>query len=113
LPVDVRAPERVGRHARLELAFEYRAGRTVVTHAYAEPPLRIGRSFDLDGSAYVILVCSGPGVFAGDCLRQRVTVGRGARVLLASQSDLQYPRQRSAISTTWTMTASSCASGIR
>ena len=80
----------VGRHARLELVFEYRGGRTVVTRAYAEPPLRIGRSFDLDGAAYVILVCSGPGVFAGDdCLRQRVTVGRGARVLLASQSALQ------------------------
>ena len=89
MPVDVRAPDGVGRHARLELAFEYRAGRTVVTHAYAEPPLRIGRSFDLDGSAYVILVCAGPGIFAGDCLRQRVTVGRGARVLLASQSALQ------------------------
>ena len=88
-PVDRRDADVVGRHARLELTFEYRAGRTVVTRAYAEPPLRIGRSFDLDGAAYVILVCAGPGVFSGDCLRQHVSVGRGARVLLASQAALQ------------------------
>ena len=36
-----------------------------------------------------MLVCSAPGVFAGDSLHQHVTVGRGARVLLASQSALQ------------------------
>ena len=50
----------VGRHARLELAFECRGGRTVLAHAYAEPPLRIGRTFDVDGAAYVILVAPGP-----------------------------------------------------
>lgn len=87
--VDSRVAAVVGRHARLELAFEYRAGRTVVTHAYAEPPCRISRSFDVDGAAYVILVCAGPGVFAGDCLRQQVSVGPGARALIASQSALQ------------------------
>jgi urease accessory protein UreH len=86
---DRRTPADVGRHARLEVAFERRGGRTVLAHAYAEPPLRIGRTFDLDGAAYVILVCAGPGVFAGDCLQYRVTVGQGARVLLASQSALQ------------------------
>jgi urease accessory protein len=79
----------IGRHARLELAFACRGGRTVLTHAYAEPPLRIGRTFDIDGAAYLILVCSAPGIFAGDSLHQYVTVGRGARVLLASQSALQ------------------------
>src|SRR4029079_18182967 len=36
-----------------------------------------------------ILACSGPGVFPGDSLRQRVRVGAGARVVLASQSALQ------------------------
>jgi urease accessory protein UreH len=86
---DCRNPSVVGRHARLELAFECRGGRTVLAHAYAEPPLRIGRTFDVDGAAYVILVCAGPGVFAGDCLQHRVTVGPGSRVLLASQSALQ------------------------
>jgi urease accessory protein UreH len=60
-----------------------------VAHAYAEPPFRIGRTFDLDGAAYVIIVCSGPGIFAGDTLRQSIRVGRGARVVLTSQSALQ------------------------
>lgn len=79
----------VGRAARLELAFEARGGRTVVAHAYAEPPFRVGRSFDVDGAAYVILVCCGPGVFAGDELQQSVHVARGARVMMTSQSALQ------------------------
>jgi len=60
-----------------------------VAHAYAEPPFRVGRAFDLDGAAYVIIVCSGPGIFAGDTLRQSVRVGPGARVVLTSQSALQ------------------------
>jgi urease accessory protein UreH len=86
---DSRAPESIGRAARLELVFERRRERTILAHAYAEPPFRIGRTFDLDGAAYVILVCSGPGIFAGDTLRQSIHVGRGARVVLASQSALQ------------------------
>jgi urease accessory protein len=79
----------VGRRARLELVFEQRAGRTILAHSYAEPPFRIGHAFDVDGAAYVILVCASPGVFAGDQFDTRVTVGSGARVLLASQSSLQ------------------------
>ena len=76
--------------------FEARGGRTVLAHSYAEPPFRILRAFDLGGAAYVILVCSGPGVFAGDTLRQSVRVGRGARVVLTSQSALQvHPAPRS------------------
>lgn len=86
---DSRAASAVGREARLELVFETRRDRTVLAHAYAEPPLRIGRTFDLDGAAYVIIVCSGPGVFAGDTLRQSIHVGRRARVVLTSQSALQ------------------------
>lgn len=89
VPVDRRAAAVVGRHARLEVAFECRAGRTVLARAYAEPPLRIGRTFDIDGAASVLLVCAAPGVFPGDCLHLQVTVGGGARVLLASQSALQ------------------------
>jgi urease accessory protein len=79
----------IGRHARLELAFERRRGRTVLAHSYAEPPFRVARTFDLDGAAYVILVCAGPGVFGGDALTTSVHVGRGARVVLASQAALQ------------------------
>lgn len=86
---DSRAPQTIGRAARLELVFEARNGRTLVTHAYAEPPFRIGRTFDLDGAAYVIIVCSGPGIFAGDVLQQSIRVARGARVVLTSQSALQ------------------------
>lgn len=86
---DARAPEAIGRAARLELVFEARGERTILAHAYAEPPFRIGRTFDLAGAAYVIIVCSGPGVFAGDTLRQSIHVGRGARVVLTSQAALQ------------------------
>ena len=61
----------------------------MLAHAYAEPPFRIGRTFELDGAAYVILVTSGPGVFGGDALRQSIHVGPGTRVVLTSQSALQ------------------------
>jgi urease accessory protein len=73
----------------MELVFAYRRGRTVLAHAYAEPPLRVGRLLDTGPIAQLILVCSGPGVFAGDRLEQRVRVERGARVLLLSQAALQ------------------------
>jgi urease accessory protein len=86
---DSRAPQVIGRSARLELRFERRGDRTILAHSYAEPPFRIGRAFDLDGAAYVILVTSGPGIFGGDSLRQSVHVGPGARVVLTSQSALQ------------------------
>ena len=86
---DSRAPSAIGREARLELVFESRRGRTILAHAYAEPPFRVGRAFQIDDAAYVILGCTGPGVFAGDTLRQSVRVARGARVVLVSQSALQ------------------------
>jgi urease accessory protein UreH len=86
---DSRAPAAIGREARLELAFERRNGRTTLARSYAEPPFRIGRTFELDDAAYVILVCTGAGIFAGDKLRQSVRVAGGARVVLVSQSALQ------------------------
>lgn len=86
---DSRGASAIGRTARLELVFERRGARTAIAHAYAEPPFRIGRSFDIDGAAYVILVCSGPGIFAGDALQLSIHVGAGARVALTSQSALQ------------------------
>jgi len=86
---DSRGPAAIGRDARLELSFERRNGRTVLAHSYAEPPFRVGRTFELDGAAYVILVCTGAGIFAGDRLRQSVRVACGARVVLVSQSALQ------------------------
>jgi urease accessory protein UreH len=85
---DSRVPAAVGRCARLEIEFDTRRGRTIISHAYAEPPFHIG-AFDLDDAAYVIVVCSGPGVFAGDALRQSIRVRSGARAVLTSQSALQ------------------------
>ena len=79
----------VGRTARLELVFSLRRGRTVLTHAYAEPPFRCGRVFPDGASARMILAWSAPGVFGGDCLEQHVRVERGASVCLTSQSALQ------------------------
>lgn len=86
---DARPPSAIGRHARLELVFETRRGRTILAHSYVEPPFRVGRVFQADDAAYVILGCTGPGVFAGDTLRQSVRVASGARVVLVSQSALQ------------------------
>jgi urease accessory protein len=86
---DHRVAAAIGRDARLELVFERRRGRTIVAHAYAEPPYRLGQSFAIDDAAYVILVCSGPGVFGGDRLHQSIRVGPGARVVVTSQSALQ------------------------
>lgn len=73
----------------LDLVFESRGGRTVLAHAYAESPLRIGSTFAVDDAMYVILVCTGPGIFDGDALRQSIHVKRGARVTLTSQSAQQ------------------------
>jgi len=85
---DARSAAAVGRHARLDLDLELRRGRTILAHAYAEPPFRVN-VFDCEGAAYVIIVCAGPGVFAGDSLHQVVRVRTGARVVLTSQAALQ------------------------
>ncbi|HEV3140715.1 MAG TPA: urease accessory protein UreD, partial [Vicinamibacterales bacterium] len=61
----------------------------MLTRSYAEPPFRVGPAIDVDGAAYLIVVCAGPGVFGGDDLSQSIHVGRGARVILTSQSALQ------------------------
>lgn len=86
---DARLPAVVGREARLDLVFERRGGHTVLAHAYAEPPFRIGSVLSLDGAAYVIVVCCGPGIFAGDTLHQTLRVARGAQVVVTSQAALQ------------------------
>ena len=83
---DSRVPGSVGREARLELVFEPRRGVTVLAHGYAEPPFRIGRTFDLAGRGVPDYRLLRPGVFAGDLLRQSIRVRRGARVVLTSQA---------------------------
>ena len=86
---DERPPSVVGRQARLELAFRYRNGRTVLAEAYAEPPFRVGRCFAEDEGLHMILTSSAPGAFGHDRLQQIVRVGCGARVRLTSQSAMQ------------------------
>jgi len=86
---DERASSVIGRHARLDLAFLYRNGRTVLAHAYAEPPFRVGRWFAEGDDLHMILTSSAPGAFGHDHLQQTVRVGCGARVRLTSQSALQ------------------------
>lgn len=83
---DRRATAQVGRHARLELVFAVRDGRTVLTHSYAEPPFRPGRWFAEGSGLHMILASSSPGVFGGDVLDQSVVVEEGASVRLTSQS---------------------------
>jgi urease accessory protein len=84
--LDRRAPEEVGRRARLELVFAVRGGRTVLAHAYAEPPFRTGRWFAERDGLHMILTSSSPGIFGGDVLDQTIVVEAGARVRLTSQS---------------------------
>jgi urease accessory protein len=86
---DSRTPSDIGRVARLDLVFACRRGRTVLAHAYAEPPFRVGRLLYAGPFAQLILICSGPGIFTGDRLEQRVRIEAGARVLLLSQAALQ------------------------
>jgi urease accessory protein UreH len=86
---DRRPASVIGRRARVELTFGSQRGRTVLAHSYVEPPFRIGRALDFGSHMQVFLICSGPGVFGGDVLMQRVIVESGARVLLVSQSALQ------------------------
>ena len=86
---DRRLATTVGRHARLELRFARRNGRTVLAEAYAEPPLRVGRCFREGEGLHLILASSAPGVFGGDCFEQSIRLERGASVRLTSQSALQ------------------------
>jgi urease accessory protein len=86
---DERPRSVVGRHARLDLAFQYRKGRTVLAEAYAEPPFRVGRWFAEGEGLHMILTSSAPGAFGHDRLQQNVRVGCGARVRLTSQSAMQ------------------------
>jgi urease accessory protein UreH len=86
---DRRQATDVGRHARLELVFARRDGRTVLADAYAEPPFRVGRCFPEGDGLHMILASSAPGIFDGDSFEQVMRIERGAHVRLTSQSALQ------------------------
>ena len=77
-----------------------RDGRTVIAHAYAEPPFRVGRSFQTAEGLHLVMASSAPGIFGGDVFEQRVFVERGARVRLTSQSAMQvHPAPDGAVAT--------------
>jgi urease accessory protein len=86
---DIRPAASVGRRARMSLTFSVRRGQTVLSDAYAEPPLRVGRCLPSGSRAYLILASTGPGLFGGDAVEQHVCVERGASVQLVTQSALQ------------------------
>lgn len=71
------------------MVFRATGGRTLLAHAYAEPPLRVSRTLRWRRGVHVILSSSAPGLFGGDVFEQYVRVERGARVCLTSQSALQ------------------------
>ncbi len=98
---DRRRANAVGRHARLELVFASRRGRTVVAHAYAEPPFRVGACFPDGAGVHLILASSAPGIFGGDVWQQSIRVEPGARVRLTSQSALQVHPSADPIPARW------------
>ena len=87
---DRRSAAAVGRDARLELAFDARGGRTVLAHAYAEPPFRIGRDLRPRRRGLRHPRLLGPGHLRR---RHAAPIGHGrarrARACLTSQSALQ------------------------
>ncbi|MDE3155457.1 MAG: urease accessory protein UreD [Acidobacteriota bacterium] len=85
------APARAaGSLRRIELEFAAAGGRTVLRHAYAEPPFAIRPLFDLGGGlAHFILVQTTAGLFGGDALSIDVRVRPGARAIVTSQAAQQ------------------------
>jgi urease accessory protein len=69
--------------------FSRREGETILSHAYAEPPFRVGRWFREGAGTHLIVAWSAPGIFGGDDFEQRIHLEPGARVRLTSQSALQ------------------------
>jgi urease accessory protein len=93
-------PARVGRDGRLELAFERRGARTVLTRRRFTLPLQVLEPLDLDGSGWATLVLLNPtgGLLGGDTLTTSVDVGAGARVCLTTPAATQVYRATGAAS---------------
>jgi urease accessory protein len=96
-------PSRVGRDGRLELAFESRGGRTVLTARRFALPLQFLEPFDLaDGTPCATLLNPTGGVLAGDRLTTRLRLGPGAHVCVTTPSATRVYRSdgpRSALET--------------
>jgi urease accessory protein len=71
----------------LELVFERRGSRTILSHVHARAPLKIVRPFPLDGGRELVQILTlGPGVCAGDAYDIDVTVEPGASAVVITQS---------------------------
>jgi urease accessory protein len=81
-------PPRTGRDGFLGLAFERRAGRTVLTGRRFTLPLQALEPVDLDGTGAATLLLLNPtgGLLGGDHLETRVELGPGSHVCLSTPS---------------------------
>ena len=77
-----------GWSALLELEFESRVGRTVLTHKRHDGPLRVQRAFypEHNGQAHVYILHPPGGIVAGDSLTISASFGDGAHGLLTTPS---------------------------
>ena len=77
-----------GWSAALELQFESRGGRTVLTHNRHEGPLRVQRPFypECGGQAHVYILHPPGGIVAGDSLAITARFHSGAHALLTTPS---------------------------
>jgi urease accessory protein UreH len=84
----VRELSEVGRVGCLELIFGLKAGKTIIRHVYSEIPHKITRLYYPENSSLpqLILMNATAGLFPGDRVEMRVTVEKGARVLITSQA---------------------------
>src|SRR5712691_10696731 len=82
------SPLRTGRDGFLGLAFERRAGRTVLTGRRFTLPLQALEPVDLDGTGAATLLLLNPtgGVLGGDHLETRAELGAGSHVCLSTPS---------------------------
>lgn len=82
-----------GWQARLELAFEARAGRTVLAHNRHRGPLVVQRPFHPEGApCHVYLLHPPGGVVAGDDIALQAEVGAGAHALLTTPAAGKFYR---------------------
>jgi urease accessory protein len=95
---------------RLELRFAIHAGRTVLTHLRAAAPLKVVRPFRLDdGSALVQVLMLGPGFCGGDACDIDISVERGARAIVVSQSASRILGMKVGLDATQTVTLRAAA----
>ncbi|MFM1989750.1 MAG: hypothetical protein RJA99_2707 [Pseudomonadota bacterium] len=89
----IAAPGATGWHARLDLRFEARHGRTRLVHNRHEGPLRLIRSLPLDdGGCQAVIVHPPGGLVGGDALDLDLAVGEGARVLCTTPGAQKWYR---------------------